>query len=152
MSASKGISDSLEITRIFPAPPQRIFRAWTDPAELRKWWKVGDGMTLTVAELDLRVGGEFRIGVESREGNVHMVRGRFLEVIPPERLVYTWIVDDPNLEKMETLVTADFRESESGTKVTIKHERLSNAKLSESVQLGWSSVLDGLTSMITGNT
>src|SRR5256712_10452610 len=107
MSEVEGSQDSLRISRVFPATRQRTFRAWTDTNELKKWWRVGKEFVLTVAEIDLRVGGGFRIGVESPSGSMHMVRGRFLEVVPPERLVYTWIAEDPNLKQMGTLVTVE---------------------------------------------
>src|SRR2546422_10400196 len=101
MSEVEGSQDSLRISRVFPATRQRTFRAWTDPNELKKWWRGGREFVLTVAEIDLRVGGGFRIGVESPSGSIHMVRGRFLEVVPPERLGYTGTEEDPNLTPME---------------------------------------------------
>src|SRR2546428_10879357 len=105
MSEQEGSRDSLRISRVFPATRQRTFRAWTDPNELKKWWRVGKEFVLTVAEIDLRVGGGFWIGVEFPTVSIHMVRGRFLEVVPPERRVYSWFAQHPNLKQRETLVT-----------------------------------------------
>src|SRR2546425_11047317 len=144
MSKLKGSRSSFRISRFFPATRQRTFRAWTDPNELKKWWRVGKEFVLTVAEIDLRVGGGFRIGVESPSGSLHLVRGRFLEVVPPERLVYTWIADDPNLKQMETLVTVEFLERKDGTEISLLHEKLKDGGLRESTRFGWASVIDGL--------
>src|SRR2546428_10528241 len=114
MSEQEGSRDSLRISRVFPATRQRTFRAWTDPNELKKWWREGKEFVLTVAEIDLRVGGVFRIGVESPSGSLHMVRGRFIEVVPPERLGYTWVAEDPCLKQMETLVRVGVLERGAG--------------------------------------
>ena len=148
MSEAEGVRDSLQISRVFPATRQRTFHAWTTPSELKKWWRVGKDFVLTVAEIDLRVGGEFRIGVESSSGNLHMVRGRFLEVVPPQRLVYTWIAEDPHLEGKQTLVTVEFRERGRETEVRLQHDRLRDEKLWESTSFGWSSVLEGLSALL----
>ena len=151
MSELQGSRDSLRISRVFPATRQRTFHAWTDPTELKKWWRVGKEFVLTVAEIDLRVGGGFRIGVESPSGKIHMVRGRFLEVIPPVRLVYTWIAEDPNLKQMETLVTVEFLERGDGTEISMLHEKLKEGGLRESTRVGWASVIDGLATLLRSN-
>ena len=151
MSEIEGSQDSLRISRVFPATRQRTFRAWTDPNELKKWWRVGKNFILTVAEIDLRVGGGFRIGVESPSGSIHMVRGRFLEVVPPERLVYTWIAEDPNLKQMETLVTVEFLERGDATEISLLHEKLKDGGLRESTRFGWASVIDGLATLLRSN-
>ena len=151
MSEGEGVRDSLRISRVFPATRQRTFRAWTDPTELKKWWRVGKEFVLTVAEIDLRVGGGFRIGVESPSGSLHMVKGRFLEVVPPERLVYTWIAEDPNLKQMETLVTVEFLERGDGTEISLLHEKLKDGGLRESTRFGWASVIEGLAALLRGN-
>src|SRR5207245_9526556 len=104
MSEVEGSQDSLRISRVFPATRQRTFRAWTDPNELKKCWRVGKEFVLTVAEIDLRVGGGFRIGVESPSGSIHMLRGRFLEGVPPEGRVSTWTPEDPHLKQLDQLV------------------------------------------------
>ena len=148
MSKAGATRDSLRISRVFPATRQRTFQAWTEPNEIKKWWRVGRDFVLTVAEVDLRVGGEFRIGVESQSGSLHMVRGRFLEVVAPKRLVYTWIAEDPGLKAMETLVTVEFRERGDGTEISLLHEKLRDGRLQESTRSGWSSVIEGLSTLL----
>jgi uncharacterized protein YndB with AHSA1/START domain len=69
---------TIRITRSFPSSRERVFRAWTNPEEIKKWWKIGEGWSLTIAEVDLRVGGEFRIGMRYSSGEAtHLVKGNF---------------------------------------------------------------------------
>ncbi len=149
MSSSTGVGASLSLTRSFHASRKRVFRAWTDPEELKKWWKLGEGWTLDIAEVDLRVGGSFRIGVKStHDGSVHLVRGTFREVIAPERLVYTWIVEDAGPGAGESLVTVEFRERGSSTEVVLTHDGLNTKESRDTVQTGWMLVLQGLQKLL----
>lgn len=82
---------TLTITRTYPAPREKVFRAWTDPQELKKWWAAGPGYTTPFAEVDLRVGGRYRLAMKPPDKDVvHVVVGVYREVRPPERLIYTW--------------------------------------------------------------
>lgn len=142
---------TLKLTRTFHAPRQKVFSAWTDPQEIRKWWKPGDGWALNIAEVDLRIGGKFRIGVKSTTGDtVHFVSGVFREVLPPEKLVYTWVVEDPGLRNRETLVIVKFFDRNGFTEVVLSHQQLQEDKLREQVTFGWTAVLQGLTELLGG--
>src|SRR5215472_17110501 len=81
---------TFHIGRSFSAPADRIFRAWTDPYELERWW-CPPGWTPAGLQLDLRAGGRFRFGMR-RVGTAEIVysHGRFIEVRVPKRIVYTW--------------------------------------------------------------
>ena len=65
---------TLKLARVFPAPRERVFRAWTEPAELMRWWGPV-GFTTPSAEVDLRVGGKYRIAMRRPDGGVHFVKG-----------------------------------------------------------------------------
>ncbi len=79
---------SLSITRTFAAPRERVFQAWTDPEELKKWWGP-DGYTTPSAEVDLKVGGSYRFAMKPPGGEVFFLSGEYREVRAPEKLVYT---------------------------------------------------------------
>jgi uncharacterized protein YndB with AHSA1/START domain len=139
---------SLELTRTFRVPRIRVFQAWTDPNELRKWWQLGHGWKLTVAEVDLRVGGKYRIGLSSTENSSrHHVTGTFQEVSAPERLVYTWNVEHPRSND-ESVVTVEFLDKGSSTEVILTHDRLAGKGSRQNTYDGWLIVLDGLARLL----
>jgi uncharacterized protein YndB with AHSA1/START domain len=78
----------LVITRLIDAPRERIFAAWTDPKQLARWWGP-HGMTTPVCEMDLRPGGVFRTVMRARDGTEYPHAGVFLELVAPERIVFT---------------------------------------------------------------
>lgn len=79
---------ALVITRTFDAPPERVWEAWTRPEHVRHWYGVA-AMTTTVCDIDLRVGGAWRWGQTSPEGQDIVFSGTYEEIVPNERLVYT---------------------------------------------------------------
>ncbi len=95
---------------------ETVFRAWTDEAVLRQWFGPTEGSEADV-ELDLRVGGKYRITMGSRT-----TRGEYLEIEPPTRLVFTWTWDDD--PEVETQVTVDLEAAGDETRMTLQHERL----------------------------
>ena len=95
------------ITRVFDAPRALVWRAWTDPAMMANWFGPR-GLTSSVPERALRVGGALRIVMHGPDGNDYPMKGVFLEVAPPERLVYSNIAldkDGNHLLEGETTVT-----------------------------------------------
>lgn len=142
-------NEPLILTRSFKASRSKVFQAWTEPEELKKWWLLGQGWRLNIVEVDLRVGGKYRIGlVSTQQGVTHEVSGIFQEVSPPERLVYTWTTKDPGSTGDNSLVTVEFREKGSSTEVVLKHERLAGGQSRQSTYEGWLTVLDGLARLI----
>ena len=98
---------TLTITRTFAAPREKVFKAWTDPQELKKWWAAGPGFTTPFAEVDLRVGGRYRLAMKPPDQDVvRVVGGVYREVRPPERLIYTWAWEGSG--GPETVVTVTF--------------------------------------------
>jgi uncharacterized protein YndB with AHSA1/START domain len=140
----------LQVRRIFKAPRELVFRAWIDPELLRQWLN-GPGGRSPHAEVDARVGGEFRITSTSRLGElfaklpgqdsefVQMV-GRYLEISPPERLVFTMGWEDfptVHLNSDATTVTVEFHETDEGTEVVLTHERQPNRRIRALHRWGW---------------
>ena len=88
---SKPTETSLRVERTFDASPEDVFDAWTNPEVLRRWWRPNPAWSTPVAEVDLRVGGRYRISMEDPEtGPSITAGGEYSEVSRPRRLVYSW--------------------------------------------------------------
>jgi uncharacterized protein YndB with AHSA1/START domain len=139
----------IELQRRFRASPERVFRAWTRPSALREWW-CPPGWIADEIELDVRVGGSFCIQM-SRIGDSRAVavRGQFLEVRPPERLVYTWRWEGAFMHLPETLVTLELRGSPSETVLTLRHQKFADAGLLQQHRTGWIAACNRLDRLVT---
>lgn len=136
---------SLRLTRQYPHPREKIFRAWTDPQALKRWFLPGDGHRVRIAEVDLRVGGRYRIVVQSAHGEEHGVAGTYREISAPARLVFTWTWQGG--PQVESIVTVELREHPRGTELTLTHERLPDAQSRARHEQGWTGCLDHLGSI-----
>lgn len=114
----------LRLTRRIKAKPASVFRAWTEVSELKKWWGP-PGFTVPDAEIDLRVGGRYRIVMQPPQGPSFTLSGVYHEVSPPQRLVYSWMWSGTKSDDgVESLVTVEFRAVGRETELVIMHERL----------------------------
>ncbi|HEV2335355.1 MAG TPA: SRPBCC domain-containing protein [Stellaceae bacterium] len=140
MRASAGAEAAtigIELQRRFRASPERIFRAWTEPAALRDWWCPPGWIAAEIA-VDLRVGGAYCIAMRRIGDSAPVsVRGQFLEVRPPDRLVYTWRWEGAFAQVPETLVTLELRGSGDNTLLTIRHENFADAGILQQHRSGW---------------
>ena len=136
--AAAAAKTTLRLRRRFAAPRERVFRAFTDPTILVRWWGP-EGMTVPEIALDLRPGGKWRTCMESKEGSLHCVGGVYREIVAPERLVMTWIWEQGDLEGLETQVTLEFHEVGAETELRLTHERLPSESARDAHQGGWSS-------------
>jgi uncharacterized protein YndB with AHSA1/START domain len=133
---------SLEVRRVIAAPRERVFRAWTSPHEFQRWHAPG-AMTVPVAEVDLRVGGRYRITMRGPDGDEHRVTGTYRIVEPPARLVYTWQWETGH-DATESLVTVEFLDRGDSTELVLRHERFANERQRASHEQGWTSILERL--------
>ena len=134
---------SLSMTRTFTAPRERVFQAWTDPEELKKWWGPG-GYSTPTAEVDLKVGGSYRFGMKPPEGEVFFLSGEYREIRSPEKLVYTWRWEGSEDHPEETLVTVEFRDRGEITEVVVTHEKFRDEEQCHQHEVGWAGCLDRL--------
>jgi uncharacterized protein YndB with AHSA1/START domain len=88
--------DEILITREFAAPPEVVYRAWTEPELVRRWW-CGQRGTMTVCEIDLRVGGGWRYVMTTPDGSDVAFHGEYRELIPGERIVNTEVFEQPGV-------------------------------------------------------
>ena len=138
---------SLVVRRTISAPAARVFEAWTQPVHLLKWWGP-DPVTCPEAEVDLRVGGRYRIANRFPDGRVLWIVGEFERVTPPHELVYTWRVE-PASQASER-VTVRFEPRDGATDVIIVHERIPDRAARDRHERGWHGCLDGLAEYVNG--
>ena len=114
--------EQILITREFDAPRHLVFRAWTEPDLVRRWWHAKRG-EVTVCEIDLRVGGAYRDAMVARDGFEGAFHGRFREIVPDERMVstevYEGVPDGVSEEDATTVNTATFDEEDGRTRLTL---------------------------------
>jgi uncharacterized protein YndB with AHSA1/START domain/uncharacterized damage-inducible protein DinB len=140
MSAPQLSTATLRLTRVFAAPRERVFRAWTEASELTKWFHPSAEYTTRVRDLDFRVGGVYRIEMHHQSGKVSTAAGTYKEIAAPERLVFSWHWEEkPNPE--ETLVTVDFRSLGDSTEVTLTHTLFSSENERTMHAHGWEGCL-----------
>lgn len=133
---------NLTIERRLAAPRERVYRAWTDPDEVRRWWSLGR-MTVEIADFDVRVGGRFRLGMRSPEGNLYVVGGEYSVVEPPARLVHTWQWEEDGPGGAQVMrVTVEFVEDGDSTRLVLTHEDFRNQDAVDSHDAGWTEKLD----------
>ncbi|HET9716094.1 MAG TPA: SRPBCC domain-containing protein [Pseudolabrys sp.] len=133
---------SLTIRRRFNAPPGKVFEAWTDPEKL-KHWMGGREIASVTAETDVRVGGGFRIAMQKLgENEQHDVSGVYREVIPNEKLVFTWAWK--TTPERESLVTVTFKADNGGTLMTFTHEQFFDEDARDRHQHGWNASFEKL--------
>jgi uncharacterized protein YndB with AHSA1/START domain len=143
-SAAKTAERVLVITRIFDAPPRLVFKAWTEPEHLVRWWGP-QGFTTPSCKMDVRPGGAFRFCMRSPEGTDHWLRGVYREIVAPERLVCTWAWEDAEGKPgHETLLTVSFAEHGSKTKLTLHQAVFESVTARDAHQEGWASSLNRL--------
>ena len=136
-------TQSLRVARIIQANAETLFRAWTDPAELKNWWRMaGEGWAFGEASIDLRVGGAYRLGMTDPAGKPHVALGVYREINRPVRLVFTWDWEDPTKRVGETVVSVDFKALDGNrTEVVLTHERLVDPDRVKRHEQGWTEVL-----------
>ena len=128
---------SLTLNRSYPVPPERVWRAWTDPEAIKRWWGPGGEAAVSFARLDVREGGRFRIVFGGADGKAHEVQGVYKEVVPNRRLVFTWVWPNSTPER-ESLVTIEFRAAGRGTELVFTQEQFFDATVRDGHLRGWS--------------
>lgn len=141
------MSNTVRLHRVLRATPERLYRAFLDPAAKCKWMPP-HGYTGTVHSMDPRVGGGYKMSFTNfNTGQSHSFGGTYLEIVPNQRLVYNDRFDDPNLPG-EMRVTITFRPVACGTELTIVQENLPAAIPTEFCYLGWQESLNLLALLV----
>jgi len=139
---------TVTLHRVFPAPPERVYRAFLDPDAMPKWLPP-HGFTGRVLEMDARVGGHYRMQFTNfSNGQTHAFGGEYLELVPNERIVHTDKFDDPNLPG-EMRVTLTFKAVSVGTELRVEQSGIPAVIPVEACYLGWQESLQLLTLLVS---
>ena len=139
--------NTIRLHRVFRAPPERVYKAFIDPEAMAKWLPP-NGFTGKVHHMDAKVGGTYKMSFTNfTSGNAHSFGGKFLEMVPGERLRYTDQFDDPNLPG-EIMVTITFKKVSVGTEVNIEQAGIPEVIPPEACHLGWGESLILLTKLV----
>ncbi len=153
---NKQTEPGLVITRVFDAPRELVWKAWTEPEQFMRWWGPKN-FTSPVSRIDLRVGGKYFNCMRSPEGQEFWSTGFYREIVPMERLVLTDSFADekgnivlashyemPGEWPLELLVTVTFEEIDGKTKMTLRHVGIPSGTMSDNTQAGWNESFDKL--------
>ncbi len=127
---------SIRVTRRYDAMPEKVFRAWTDPASISAWLTKGE-----YASADVRPGGLFYLEMRGME-KINPHYGRYLRVDAPRALEFTWVSEWT--QGKESVVLLEFAEHDGKTELTLTHDGLPNEELAAAHEQGWTSFLDEL--------
>lgn len=153
-------SDTLLVIRLFDAPRDHVWQAWTVPEQLQRWWGP-QGFTCPVARIDLRVGGRYLNCMRAPDGQDYWSTGTYREIITGSRLVCTDAFADAKGNVVPTshygmagnfapemLITVTMEDQDGRTRFTLEHEGLPAGEHLENCRLGWQQSLDKLADMV----
>lgn len=135
---------SLVIKRTLDAPPEKVFLAWKSSDLIRRWvfpmnnWKVEYSNVF-------EVGGKYSIEFTADDGNIHAYTGKYLTILPNEKIVFTWILPDG----VETVISLDIHEVEGKSEITLSHEAFPNADVRNRFYDGWQNCLNHLEELLS---
>src|SRR3989304_1584067 len=149
MTRSDNEKSGLIIIRVFDAPRELVWKAWTEPERVMRWWGP-KGFTSPVCKIDLRVGGVYLYCMRSPEGQDFWTTGVYREIVPLERIVYTDSFADREGNvvpathygmsadfPLELLLTVTFEEQGGKTKMTLRHVGTPAGEMSDLTAAGW---------------
>lgn len=141
---------SLQIRRVIKASRHRVFEAWTKPELLQKWFGPAV-LAVRSVTADVRVGGTYRFEMESVSGEPvpprhAMATGKYTEIVPDERLSFTWRGDWADMG--DTLVTLEFKDAPGGTEIILTHTNFANVDVLKGHNKGWEESFEKLAKFV----
>lgn len=125
----------LRITRRYPVAPEKVWRAWTEPQALVRWFGPADTDKVSSAQLDVREGGAYSIAFSTTDGRSHRVGGIYQEVVPMRKLVFSWAWQ--STPERVSLVSVELRPVPEGTELQFVHERFFDQTARDNHARGW---------------
>jgi len=137
MEAASAIENfSLTMNRQLNASQQQVYSAWTDKEAITSWFSPSDEIATIVHELDLRVGGLYRIEMLEPNGNSHKIHGEYVVLNPYQQIVFTWEWESEE-QTVNSLVTIDLEEQDGKTNLVLTHDKLASQESVELHSEGW---------------
>ena len=132
----------LVITRLIDAPRTLVFKAWTQPEHIARWWGPR-GFTAIACQMDVRINGAYRFGMRSPVGIQFWKRGVYREIVEPERIVFTFAWEDADGKPgLELLTTVTFIEEGTKTRLTLHQAQFTTTQWRDEHVSGWTSCLE----------
>jgi len=146
---------TLILKRMLNAPRELAFKAWTSPEHIQQWMQPEPGMVVPLANMDLRVGGKYRIQMKMPDGEYFTAVGVFKEVKAPERLVYTWDWEKDGsgaefgeVEGKPSLITVEFLKRGERTEMVLTHSRFATVESRDSHAQGWGKIVESFATFV----
>ena len=135
------VKPSLTLKRRLNAPPEKVYAAWTNPTHLVKWFGPDSG-PVSKAETDVRVGGRYTVAFQTEDGEKHQVSGIYREVVPNEKLAFSWAWI--TMPERESFVTVTIKRDGDGCILTLHHEQFADEAARDGHEKGWTGCLEKL--------
>jgi uncharacterized protein YndB with AHSA1/START domain len=136
---------TVKIKRVISSDAHKIFNLWTRPELMAHWMSPYPGKVQCSAEADVRVGGTFKLSMQSDHSTCE-IEGQYVVVDPPHLLAFTWC--GPPTQNANTLVTVELKSISGGTELTLTHEKLPTVELRAAHEIGWANMFDHLTDAV----
>jgi len=130
---------SLTLRRHYPVAPEKVWRAWTDPQALKAWFGPEEIVSVPLAEVDLRVGGRFRVAMLAADGETHDVSGVYQELVPNRKLVFSWAWR--STPERESRVTVRIEPDGNGCELVLMHEQFFDEVARDGHEHGWTGAM-----------
>lgn len=137
------MSEKIVVRRVVHVPRKSAFALWTSPQHVEEWWSPTNTARCTLCEIDLRVGGRYRLDMNDPADGTHCeVEGEFREIVDPERIVYTWNARTHQGDVSDALVTVEFHAlGDETTELVITHSGLPDEPILEGHRESWEKML-----------
>jgi uncharacterized protein YndB with AHSA1/START domain len=135
-----GAAHTVQIEKHIAARPEFVFRCFTEPRLLSQWWAARTDANVS-AQIQLEVGGEFRISYQTRDGNTRVTTGRYTEITRAQRLSFTWKWGELNSHAEQTNVSIEFIADGHHTKIKLTHGQFDTSSDCAAHKAGWSASL-----------
>lgn len=134
----------LVIKRVYKTGVEKVYQAWTDPDKMVRWLSSNERWRSPEIDVESVPGGKHNITMRHSDGDEFHIVGRYVEIVPNQRISFTWACPDGGMGEGETLVTVEFRAVTDGTELTLTHDRLDDAKVRNETAEGWTGCLSML--------
>jgi uncharacterized protein YndB with AHSA1/START domain len=141
MTTTKSETTVLEIKRTLRAPVEKVFKAWTEPDQITKWFGCEGTINKQITQ-DFRVGGDYKYDLTAPDGKILSAYGTFKEIVPNRKLVYSWNNTSIEHPASDTLVSIEFIDKGDATEIILNHSKFTKPSSVEGHTLGWTTALD----------